>query len=115
MPYSSAVEITVNQIVRAGITVTSLPDSADGTNGNKFRWYKNAYLEVENGGGASITVTINTPGTVDGQAIDDLAVSVPAGARKKIGPFTGTFLQSDGYVWATFSAVSSVNIGAYRT
>jgi hypothetical protein len=39
---------------------------------------------------------------------------VPAGARVAIGPFTETFQQSDGFIWATFSAVASVTIGAFR-
>jgi hypothetical protein len=114
MPYSSAVEITATPLARSGVTMTTLPTTPDGTNGNKFRYDPKAWLEVNNGSGAQITVTFETPRAVDGQAVEDLAVNVPAGARVAIGPFTQTFQQSDGFIWATFSAVASVTIGAFR-
>jgi hypothetical protein len=114
MAYSSAVAIVATPISRSGVTVTTLPTIPTATHGNKFLYDKKAWLEVNNGSGAQITVTINTPGTLDGQAIDDLVVNVPAGARVAIGPFTPTFVQSDGYVWAVFSSVTSITIGAFR-
>lgn len=114
MAYSSAVPVSTLDISRAGRVVTALPTTPDGTNGNKFLFDRRSFLYVENGSGAQITVTIETPYTVDGQAISDLTINVAAGARVMIGPFTKAFEQADGYVWAQFSSVTSVTIGVYR-
>jgi hypothetical protein len=57
---------------------------------------------------------------VAGLAISDLVVTVKATGDangldfQDIGPFDTNFNQSDGYVWAVFSAVASVLVGAYR-
>jgi len=40
-----------------------------------------------NPGGASVTLTIATDATVDGEAIDDKTVTIPPGERHLIGPF----------------------------
>lgn len=114
MAYASAVVLPVVDIVRTGVVVTTLPVTPTATHGNKFLNDGKTYLEVANGSGDSINVVIDAPGSVDGFAVADLTVAVAAGARKKIGPFTGTFNQADGYVWAVCSAVTSVTIGAFR-
>jgi hypothetical protein len=44
-------------------------------------------LHVKNADTGSHTVTIVTPGTVDGKAIGDLEVAVPASEERMIGPF----------------------------
>lgn len=43
-----------------------------------------AFLVVANASGGSITVTITTPGTVDGLAVDDRAVSIGNGVTSYI-------------------------------
>jgi hypothetical protein len=114
MAYSSAVAIAATDISRAGVTVTTLATSPTGTHGNKFLNDGKTYVEVANGSGNPINVTIDTPGSVDGFAIADLVVAVAAGARKKIGPFTADFDQADGYVWVVCSAVTTVTMGVFR-
>lgn len=58
------------------------------------------FMEVKNDDASSQTVTVPTPGDVDGLAIADLVVSLTAGQTKLIGPFApGTFNQSDGLVY----------------
>lgn len=113
MAYSSAVAITPTVITRAGTVITTLPTTPTATHGNKFRYSPDTVLIVANGSGGSIDVTIEAPGNVDGQAVADLVVAVAAGARTIIGPFTPTFVQSDGYVWAVFSSITTITIGAY--
>jgi hypothetical protein len=115
MAYASAVVLAVVDIVRTGVVSTTMPTTPTATHGNKFLNDGKTYLEVANGSGDSINVTIDCPGSVDGFAVADLVVAVAAGVRKKIGPFTATFQQSDGYVWAVCSAVTTVTIGAFRT
>ncbi len=114
MAYASAVALTVTEITRDGIVTTTLPTTPTATHGNKFLNDGKTFLEVNNGSGDSINVTFDTPGSVDGFAIADKVVAVGAGVRKKIGPFTATFNQADGYVWVVCSAVTTVTIGAFR-
>lgn len=72
-------------------------------------------LQIANGGGSPITVTVQTPGTVVGLAVADATVSVPAAATRLIGPFpSSVFAQpADASVGALgvlvdYSAVTSV-------
>ena len=114
MAYGSAVVCAIQEIARAGLDLTTLPVTPTATHGNKILNDGKTFLLVKNGSGSPVTVTFNTPGSVDGQAIDDLVVSVAAGKLVAIGPFTSVFNQSDGYVWAVFSAVTDVTIAACR-
>lgn len=120
MAYASAVALTVYEISRAGRSVDEQLIAPTATHGNKFPNDGKTFLRVLNGSGGDITVTIEAPGSVDGQAIADLVVTVKADGDADgldfmdIGPFTATFNQSDGYVWAVFSAVATVTVGAYR-
>lgn len=108
----SLTTLTVQQVVRTGLTPTLAAANADGSyvpnDGRTF-------LEVENTG-VETTVTIDTPGTVDGLAVANLPVVVPATTGKKhIGPFPpDTYNQPDGTIKVTFSQVSGVTIGAFR-
>lgn len=72
-------------------------------------------LHVKNGSAGAITCTVVTPGTVAGQAIGDVAVSVPAAGERFIGPLTRPhFVNSDGQVDITWSAVASVTFAAIK-
>ena len=109
----SLTTLATQQIVRTGLTQALAAANADGSyvpnDGRMF-------LRVKNTNGAPITVTVETPGTVDGLAIGDLAVVIPATTGDKvIGPFPpDTYNQSDGTIKVTFSAVTDVTIGAFR-
>lgn len=72
-------------------------------------------LHVKNGSAGAITCTVVTPGTVAGLAVDDQVVSVPAGGERFIGPLTRPhFVNSDGQVDLTWSAVASVTFAAIK-
>lgn len=78
----------------------------------------NEYIEVVNGSGGSINVTLVTPVTVGTRAVADDVIAVAAGARKKIGPLEeGVYNQTSGAdqgkVHVDFSAVTSVTVGAF--
>lgn len=75
-------------------------------------------LYVKNGAAGAVTVTVQTPGTVDGLAIPDRTISVPAGGERLIGrlrpdvynrPPGGT---DEGAIYVDFSAVASVTVAA---
>lgn len=104
--------LTVGAISRSGLT-RSLASAAVG--GDEFANDGKTFLEVANGSGSSITVTIATQMTVDGKAVADDAISVGAGVTKQIGPFPPhIYNDANGKVQVTYSAVTTVTVGATR-
>lgn len=105
--------LATQKITRAGLVATL---AAATSGGDKFTPSNRTYLEVNNGSGATITVTIETPGeAIEDVAITDLAVPVAAGARSRIGPFPGgTFADStdSGLCQISYSGVTSLTIAA---
>lgn len=103
--------LTVTPITRAGVALGSSAANADGhsvANDGK------TFVYVNNGGGAPITVTVLTPGTVDGLAIADRAVTVANATNRLIGPFPkDIYNQADGTVHVNFSGVTTVTCGAH--
>jgi hypothetical protein len=121
MAYASATTLTVQEINRAGKSVTEQMTAATATHGDKFINDGKTFCRVKNGSASPVTVTVNTNRTVDGLTVPNLTASVAATGDADgldfldIGPFPpGTFNQSDGYVWVTISSVTTVTIGAYR-
>lgn len=77
-----------------------------------------SYLEVVNGGGGAITVTIDDLRSVapEGAAAfdPDPDISVPAGETRKIGPFEKSRFDDDASVVAvSYSGVTSVTVGVF--
>lgn len=89
--------------------------SAASAGGDKFTPGARTFLHVKNASGGAVTATIVTPGTVIGQAIADVAVAVPAGAERLIGPFPAEhFAGSDGLASVSWSASASVTFAVAR-
>lgn len=102
--------LTVQNVVRAGLEATYAAAAAGGDSFPNDG--KDTFAHVKNGSGGSIDVTIETPGTVDGLAIADRVVAVPAGEERMIGPFpTATYSNSVGL---TYSGVTSLTVAAIR-
>lgn len=79
-------ELSVETTVRTGLEPTY--SAVDAANGNSFdNAGENVVLIVKNGSGGDLTVTISTPGTVDGVALTDKAVVVTTAEERVIGPF----------------------------
>lgn len=77
------------------------------------------FLEVVNGGGSPITVTIDDPTSTDPGAASafnpDVAVSVTNGQRRLIKIDVGRYKNpSTGLVGISYSAVTSVTVGAFK-
>jgi hypothetical protein len=72
-------------------------------------------LLVKNGAGSSMTVTLVTPGNVDGDlAIADRAVTVAAGVTTGI-PITDRYLDpATGLAAITYSSVTTVTVAVIR-
>lgn len=77
--------LTAQTVTRAGLVPSY--GAVDQANGEVFVNTGKEFLLVKNGDGSDHTVTITTPGTIDGQAIPDLAVVVTLGEERCIGPF----------------------------
>jgi len=103
--------LTVTPIVATGVTPTLAAASAGGDQvptGNK------TFLMVTNGSASAVTVTAVTTQSVSGLAVADAAVSVAAGTSKFIGPFPASlFANASNNVDITYSAVTSVTVGAF--
>lgn len=105
--------LATETIDRDGIDPTYSSANADGEEvANSGRMF----IHVMNGSGASIDVTIQTPGTVDGLTISDKVVAIAAGEDAMIGPFPPAIYNRDpgetDTVYVDFSAVTSVTIAA---
>jgi hypothetical protein len=112
--------IAVQDIARTGLepTYTAATSGADGD-----VWQnegRRTFLHVKNGSGGSIDVTITTPNTVDGLAVADLVVAVPAGEERMIGPFPRIYEAYDtdnsieSAIQATYSSVTSLTVAAIK-
>lgn len=100
---------------RIQIAGTAPTYNAAAAGGDKVPPGADVVLHVKNGDASAHTVTVVTPGTVAGQAIGDVAVSVPAGGERFIGPLTPrVFAGSDGKVDLTWSATTSMTFAAIQ-
>lgn len=96
----------------AGITPTY---SAANVDGHSFRNSGRSILLVKNGSGASINVTVETPGTADGLNLPDMVVAVPAAAERMISLRNiNLYKQANGDTNINFSAVTSVTVGLFE-
>ncbi|GAA1549944.1 hypothetical protein GCM10009804_03160 [Kribbella hippodromi] len=103
--------VTTQKITRAGLTPALTAVSAN----NDVIDAGSVFLQVANGSGSSINVTVNSPVTVDGLTVGPLVVAVGAGATKLIGPFpVATFARPSssgtdvGRVYVDYSATTSI-------
>lgn len=101
--------LTVTTLSRTGI-LDSL--SAASAGGDLLPNTGKEWIEVANGGGSSINVTIT--GYVDGVAVTAQTVAVANGTRRKIGPFPPQpYNNTSNQVAIGYSAVTSVTVGAF--
>lgn len=105
--------LATQKIARSGLA----PAYAAATGGgDKLTPGQNTYLHVKNGGGASITVTLETPASVGQNLVTTpLAVVVPNAGERLIGPLPGSIFAdpTDGLTDVTYSAVTSVTVGVF--
>lgn len=103
--------LTTQTITKDGIT-PSYASAAGG--GDRFTPGDTTYLEVINGSGGSITVTIDSKVPSNYGTDVNLAVAVAAGARAKIGPLPAQrFAASDGLGDISYSGVTSLTVGVF--
>jgi hypothetical protein len=105
--------LTTQSVTRAGLAQTF---AAAAGGGDSFTPDKDTWIEVVNGGGSPITVTIVTPGTSYGLALADAGGSVTNGTTRKFGPFPAEAFAdpTDGLADITYSGVTSVTVGVFK-
>ena len=108
--------LSTQTITRAGSVIT--PVSAAG-GGDAMSCGSGMMLEVVNGGGSSINVTLNVPSSRTWEpnvAITSPVIAVAAGATKWIGPVDAPTFQdpTTALCSITYSAVTSVTVAAVQ-
>lgn len=112
-------ELTLQTIDRDGIDPTYSSAITDGHAVNNAS--HKVFIHVINADASSKDITIITPNTIDGLALADLTVSVPASEERIIGPFphavyckNDTTLSITHAIWVDYSATTSVTIAALK-
>lgn len=83
--------------------------SAASSGGDKFTPGHHTFLHVVNGAAEdAVTATITTPGDVDGLAIPDREVAVPAGEYRMVPVPARTYKAADGLGSVAWSATTTV-------
>jgi hypothetical protein len=101
--------LVAQPVTDAGLAATYV--AADAANGMTYRLIPHRLLHIKNGGGASITVTITTPLTVNGLAVADRTATVGAGTDQffSLG-VDNAYQQPDGTVFIDFSSATTVTV-----
>lgn len=110
------VALTVTKITRSG---AYLAPTAGTDQGQSFKNDGRTFLEITNGGDAPLDLTIVTTSTVLGLDVDDLAITVAAGAVVKAGPFPPSNFNNAGadaglaYINFPAASESDLSVAAY--
>jgi hypothetical protein len=104
--------LTTQTITATGLSPT-YANAAGG--GDKVRPGRGVFIHVRNADVSSMTLTLATPGTVDGLAISDRTVNVAAGGSRMI-PVPALYGDpaDSGLAAISYSATTSVTIAALR-
>lgn len=103
--------LTVQPVVRAGLAASY---TAFEPTGVAFPNEGRTFMHIQKGAGAT-TLTIDTPGTVDGLAIAQRTVAVAATTEKFIGPFQpGVYNQTTDVVHVDISTAAATSITVMR-
>lgn len=105
------VDLTAEQITRVGINATDT-GSLSTSDTYKVRNDGKTFLHFKKSGAGACTVTFVTPGTVDGLAVADRTVSVPATTGDvMVGPFPRRiYNDSDGELAFTLSEITGLTV-----
>lgn len=104
--------LTVQEIDFDGLEPAYVAAEGDG---NSVANTGEQFVHVKNGSGVSVTVTVQTPATVQGIDIDEVEVAIAAGEERMIGPWPpAVYNQAGGLVYVDYSAVTTVTVGAFK-
>src|SRR5687768_14464968 len=102
--------LNVQRVTAVGGTAITFVAASAG--GDRVPAGSNMFLLVRNGGGSTITVTLDVPGTTfNAAATPDTAITVAAAAETMI-PVSEHYRSTDGRAGVTYSGVTSVTVAA---
>lgn len=105
-------DLTVQDVARTGLSPSFASAAASG---DAFANNGNTLFYVKNGDASAKTITIASQYSSPpvGTAQDDIAVSVPAGEERMIGPLPQSgYNDGDGKAQVTYDDVTSVTVAA---
>lgn len=103
-------DFSAEQVTSAGLDATPHPATAAGDTVPP-----DCIIRAINGSGVSVTLTVDTPGTVDGLAIANRDIAIPAGQDRYVRvPRVPYRNPADGKVHLTWSADTSVTFEVIR-
>jgi len=95
----------------ASRSANAITMAAAAAGGDKFDNTGSELVLIKNGSGSPVTLTITTPATMDGLAVTDRTVAIPAGEMHLLGPWpTKYYNDSNGQVSLGYSAETSVEV-----
>lgn len=103
--------LAVTQLTPAGAVEPALTAAAGG--GDQFPNNGRTYFKCTNGGGAPITVTVVAQRACDQGSIHSITNSITNATTELMGPFTDRYTDANGFVQVTYSAVTTVTVGAF--
>lgn len=103
--------LAIQPITNVGLVPTY---TAAAGGGDKAATGPGLFLHVKNGAASAITVTLETPQTVDGLAVADREITVGATAEVMIALPHLYRHPADGLASIAYSAVTSVTVAAVR-
>lgn len=104
-------DLATQKVQAAGSVPTLAPATVSG---DRMVWSPTGFLKVSNASGGPINVTLNSIRACDQGFDHDTVVAVAAGATKDISIKDPRFRDSSGWVNITYSAVTSVTVGAFE-
>lgn len=105
--------LLAQQIIDADGVIPAYVSAAGG--GDTCLPGKGSFLHYKNGSGGSITVTLVTPGTVEGRlAVEDQQRAIAAGAEAMILVGDEYRNPTTGLASITYSGVTSLTVGNFR-
>ena len=114
--YAITVTVSSQQLLNSGLAATYTSTGLSTSNTYSFNNDGRVFLHFKKTGAGDCTVTITTPGTVQGLAIADVTVSVPATTGDKfVGPFsTSLFNDASQNVSYTLSDTVGLSVALLR-
>lgn len=107
--------LTVNEISRTGLDSSGVYTAGDSVNGHLFTPNAgNTFVHVKNADASAHTCTITTPKQINGLAVADVAVSVPASDERMIGPFPPDLFNNSDGVYIDFDVATSVTLAVFK-
>lgn len=104
--------LTTQTVVGSGLAPAF---AAAAAGGDKVAPGDDTFLVVKNADASAKTVTVDSARPCDQGVDHDLVVVVPAGGERWIGPLVANrFAGADGLVSVSYSAVTSVTVGAVK-